>query len=130
MADYFGHWVNVGAKTADAPKLYCVNWFRKGSDGKFVWPGFGDNMRVLKWIIGRVEGQAEASQTPLGAIPRYADLDWQGLTFDQTKFDDLTSVNKTHWQQELKLHDELLTKLSHKLPSALNSRYQALEKLF
>jgi phosphoenolpyruvate carboxykinase (GTP) len=129
MSDYFAHWVKVGAQTTQAPKLYCVNWFRKGNDGKFIWPGFGENMRVLKWIIGRVEGQSRANETPIGAIPRYSDMDWNGLAFDEAKFNDITAVSTTHWQQELKLHDELLTKLSHNLPSALDARYQALENL-
>jgi phosphoenolpyruvate carboxykinase (GTP) len=103
-----------------------VNWFRKGDDGKFIWPGFGENMRVLKWIIGRVEGRAAANATPLGAIPRYEDLDWNGLSFSAANFENITGISQSHWKQELALHNELLTKLSHNLPSALSARYQAL----
>jgi phosphoenolpyruvate carboxykinase (GTP) len=128
MADYFGHWIDIGAKAgAGAPKLYCVNWFRKNEQGKFVWPGFGDNMRVLKWIIERVEGKASAQQTALGNIPDYGNLDWTGSTFAAETFNAITAVNQSQWQQELKLHDELLTKLEHGLPQALKQRRGTLE---
>jgi phosphoenolpyruvate carboxykinase (GTP) len=126
MSDYFAHWVDIGSKASSAPKLYCVNWFRKNADGKFVWPGFGENMRVLSWIIGRVEGTADAGQTALGAVPRYSDFDWSGLSFDEQKYQSITSVIQSEWQQELKLHDELLTKLSHNLPQAMRVRYTSL----
>ena len=130
MSDYFAHWINIGSQAFSAPKLYCVNWFRKDGvgekGGKFVWPGFGENMRVLAWIIGRVEGSAEAEQTALGAIPRYRDFDWSGLAFDEQKYRAITTVIESEWQQELKLHDELLTKLSHNLPEAMRGRYTAL----
>ena len=126
MSDYFAHWISIGAQAAHAPKLYCVNWFRKNGDGKFIWPGFGENMRVLKWIVERVEGKASANDTPLGAIPRYTDLDWSGLAFDESKFDSVTAVNQAHWRQELTLHDELLTKLQHNLPSVMRARFTKL----
>jgi phosphoenolpyruvate carboxykinase (GTP) len=126
MSDYFSHWLSVGASVAHAPTLYCVNWFRKGDDGKFIWPGFGDNMRVLNWIIGRIEGKASANDTPLGAIPRYTDLDWTGLSFQTPQFEAITAISQSHWKQELALHNELLTKLSHNLPTALRARYEAL----
>ena len=129
MADYFDHWINVGAKVGDAaPKLYCVNWFRKNDQGKFVWPGFGDNMRVLKWIIERVEGKAAAHQTALGNIPDYSNLDWTGTSFSQSTFDAITSVNQAQWQQELTLHEELLTKLDYHMPAALKKRFGALKQ--
>jgi len=128
MADYFGHWINTGEKVgAGAPKLYCVNWFRKNEQGKFVWPGFGDNMRVLKWIIERVEGKAAARQTALGNIPDYGHLDWSGCTFAADTYAAITAVNQAQWQQELKLHDELLSKLEHGLPMALRDRRGALQ---
>ncbi len=123
MADYFGHWVNVGAKSGKhAPKIYCVNWFRKNATGKFIWPGFGDNMRVLKWIIERVEGTANAQQTALGSIPDFADLDWSGSDFSESTYRDISAVDSHAWSQELKLHDELLAKLVHGLPVALKER--------
>ena len=129
MADYFDHWINIGAKIGNAaPKLYCVNWFRKDGHGKYVWPGFGDNMRVLKWIIERVEGKASAQQTSLGNIPDYNDLDWSGTDFSTETFKAITTVQRSQWQQELILHDELLTKLAYHLPAALTQRYGALQQ--
>jgi len=127
MADYFEHWLQFG-KTAGAalPKIYCVNWFRKDENGKFMWPGFGDNMRVLKWIVERVEGTSSAHQTPLGNIPDYSHLDWTDLTYSPEKFLAITAIQKTQWTQELKLHHELLSKLQHHLPTELTNRYQSL----
>ncbi len=131
MADYFGHWVQMGNNLgANAPKIFCGNWFRKDESGKFIWPGFGDNMRVLKWIIERVEGKANAEKTPLGFIPKYADLDWTDSSFPQESFEAITTVNPTEWKQELTLHDELLKKLAHRLPVELSQRYQTLAGLF
>lgn len=126
MSDYFSHWIRVGAQASAAPKIYCVNWFRKNAEGKFVWPGFGDNMRVLKWIIERVEGRATATKTALGHVPTYADLDWRGSTFSQNTYEMIAAVNQSEWQQELKLHDELLGKLAHGLPAVLATRRTAL----
>ena len=129
MADYFDHWIEVGAKLGDAaPKLYCVNWFRKNDQGKFAWPGFGDNMRVLKWIIERVEGKAAAQQTVLGNIPDFSDLDWSGSSFSEDTFKTIMSVDRSQWRQELVLHDELLTKLAYHLPAPLKARYGALRQ--
>ncbi|MFN8697666.1 MAG: phosphoenolpyruvate carboxykinase (GTP) [Burkholderiales bacterium] len=126
MSDYFAHWVAIGKRATQAPKLYCVNWFRKDENGKFVWPGFGENMRVLKWIVERVEGKAEATPTALGHIPAYGQLDWNGLAYSDTVFANITRVDKAEWQQELKLHDELLSKLEHRLPSEMTARYRTL----
>jgi phosphoenolpyruvate carboxykinase (GTP) len=127
MADYFAHWVNVGSKSEHAPKLYCVNWFRKDENGKFVWPGFGDNMRILKWIIERVEGRARAVETALGNIPSYDAIDWSGLSFSRTVYENITAVDQAAWQQELTLHDELLAKLSYRMPAEMTARYQTLK---
>jgi len=127
MADYFSHWVSMGKKAgANAPKIYCGNWFRKDETGKFIWPGFSDNMRVLKWIVERVEGNADAEKTALGFIPKYGDLDWSGSSFAQENFAAITEVNQLQWTQELKLHDELLTKLAHHLPVEMTQRYTVL----
>lgn len=128
MADYFGHWVSMGKKAGpNAPKIYCGNWFRKDENGKFIWPGFGDNMRVLKWIVERVEGKVGAEKTALGVIPKYSDIDWSGSSFAQEKFDAITAVNQTQWTQELKLHDELLTRLAYHLPIEMRQRYDRLK---
>ena len=129
MADYFGHWMQMGAAAgAKAPKIYCVNWFRKDESGKFMWPGFGENMRVLKWIVERVEGKVTAQHTALGNIPEYSNLDWNGLAFGAEKFANITAVNHAQWQQELTLHDELLNKLKYHLPAEMKSRYATLKQ--
>jgi phosphoenolpyruvate carboxykinase (GTP) len=127
MSDYFAHWIAMKDKAAQPPRIYTVNWFRKDANGKFMWPGFGDNMRVLKWIIERVEGKAAAKQTPLGFIPDFKDLDWSGLDYSPDKFAELSAVNSAQWQQELKRHDELLTKLKYHLPAEIAGRYTSLK---
>jgi phosphoenolpyruvate carboxykinase (GTP) len=132
MADYFGHWLNVGAKLqaagAKLPAIYCVNWFRKDADGKFVWPGYGENMRVLKWMIDRVEGRATGQPTMFGVAPQYAEINWTGLAFSPEQFATVTSIDKAAWQQEFHLHDELFTQLAQGLPKALSDTKDALEK--
>src|SRR6516225_11467566 len=111
MSDYFQHWLDLGAKLeaqgAKLPRIYCVNWFRKGDDGKFVWPGYGENMRVLQWMLGRIEGKAQGADNFFGVSPRYEDLEWNGLSFDRAKFDSVIGVDRAAWQQELTMHDEL-----------------------
>ncbi len=127
MANYFAHWLDFG-KNTHTPKIYCVNWFRKDEHGKFQWPGFGDNMRVLKWIVERVEGTASASNTALGNIPNYSDLDWTGLDYPSEKFTAITAVNTVQWMQELTFHQALLSKLQHHMPAALTTRFETLQK--
>ena len=101
------------------PKIFCVNWFRKGEDGKFVWPGYGENMRVLEWIVRRVEGTAEGSLTAFGVTPGYEDLNWSGLDFDRARFHRVADLDAASWAGELALHDELFERLAHGLPTAL-----------
>ncbi|MGO4279066.1 MULTISPECIES: phosphoenolpyruvate carboxykinase (GTP) [Cupriavidus] len=123
MSDYFGHWLALGKKLeaagAKLPKFYCVNWFRKDADGNFVWPGFGENMRVLSWMIDRVEGRGQGAEHVFGTSPRYADLNWSGVDFSEAQFQQVTSIDHAAWQQELALHDELFTQLQHNLPQDL-----------
>ncbi|MDP4607657.1 MAG: phosphoenolpyruvate carboxykinase (GTP) [Burkholderiaceae bacterium] len=123
MSDYFQHWLNMGetlGKTgATLPKIFTTNWFRKGDDGKFVWPGFGENMRVLKWMIDRIEGQANGVEHMAGVTPSYGDLNWNGLDFSSQQFDAVTSIDNQAWRDELDLHQELFDKLAHHLPKAL-----------
>ncbi|CAG2156178.1 Phosphoenolpyruvate carboxykinase [GTP] [Cupriavidus campinensis] len=123
MSDYFGHWLALGKKLEAAgarlPKFYCVNWFRKDADGNFVWPGFGENMRVLSWMIDRVEGRGQGAEHVFGTSPRYADLNWNGVDFSEAQFQQVTSIDHAAWQQELALHDELFTQLQHNLPQDL-----------
>ena len=123
MGDYFAHWLALGAKLAadgsTPPKIFTVNWFRTGEDGKFVWPGFGENMRVLKWIVDRVEGKASGTEHVFGVSPQYEDMQWQGLDFPRSKFDAITSIDLDDWRKEIKSHTDLFTKLSGRLPREL-----------
>ncbi|CAG9175270.1 phosphoenolpyruvate carboxykinase (GTP) [Cupriavidus pampae] len=132
MADYFGHWLALGKKLeasgAKLPKFYCVNWFRKDESGNFVWPGFGENMRVLSWMIDRVEGKGQGAEHVFGTSPRYGDLNWNGLDFNTTQFDQVTSIDADAWKRELALHEELFTQLKHHLPQELVDTKAALEK--
>jgi phosphoenolpyruvate carboxykinase (GTP) len=132
MSDYFQHWLDMGQKLQTAgstlPKIYCVNWFRKGADGKFVWPGYGENMRVLKWILERVEGKGAGVENIFGITPRYQDLNWSGLSFTQAQFDNVTSIDKTEWKAELNLHAALFQQLAYHLPKELLATKAALEQ--
>ena len=133
MSDYFQHWLDMGVKVgkvnaAALPKIYCVNWFRTDEAGKFVWPGFGDNMRVLKWMLERIEGKAGGVENLFGTTPQYGDLNWDGLPFTQEQFDTITSIDKAAWVEELKLHTELFEKLAYHLPQELADNKAALEK--
>ncbi|MCG2586820.1 phosphoenolpyruvate carboxykinase (GTP) [Massilia sp. TS11] len=119
MSDYFQHWLNMGAKLSQQPKIFCVNWFRTDADGKFVWPGFGDNMRVLKWMLDRIAGKAGGSENVFGTTPNFEDINWDGLAFTKEQFAQITSVDKAAWTAELKLHAELFEKLAYHLPQAL-----------
>ncbi len=132
MSDYFQHWLNIGknleAAGASVPKVFCTNWFRKGADGKFVWPGYGENMRVLKWMIDRIEGTAKGVDQPFGVSPTYEELNWTGLNFSRDQFNTVTSFDKAAWQAELKLHTELFTQLKHHLPQELEATRLKLEQ--
>jgi phosphoenolpyruvate carboxykinase (GTP) len=117
MADYFNHWFQFGRSIQNPPRIFNVNWFRKGKDGKFLWPGFGENMRILKWIVDRSQGQGSSVESPLGWMPRYEDIDWTGLeSFSPEQFGELMSVDRVAWQQELASHDEMFVRLYDRLP--------------
>jgi phosphoenolpyruvate carboxykinase (GTP) len=130
MSDYFQHWLNLGQKLqgsgATLPRIYTTNWFRKGEDGKFIWPGYGENMRVLKWIIDRIEGKAQGQDNIFGVSPAYAELNWTGLAFNAESFAQVTNIDKAAWQAELKLHDELFTQLAYHLPVEMTATKAAL----
>ena len=132
MSDYFQHWLDVGAKIQAGghklPNIYCVNWFRKDEAGKFVWPGYGDNMRVLKWMIDRLEGQAQGQETMFGITPMYGELNWTGLNFTADQFKTVTSIDKAAWQQELQLHTTHFAQLAYNMPKALLDTKAALEQ--
>ncbi|MDO8276100.1 MAG: phosphoenolpyruvate carboxykinase (GTP), partial [Serpentinimonas sp.] len=123
MSDYFQHWISLGAKLsasgARLPAIFCVNWFRKGADGKFVWPGFGDNMRVLHWMLQRLEGQAEGQEHAFGTSPRYTDLNWDGLAFSAQQFETVSRIDAADWAQELASHSAHFEQLAHHLPPEL-----------
>ena len=135
MSDYFQHWLglgeqlaNTGAKTGTKlPSIYCVNWFRKGDDGKFVWPGYGENMRVLKWMIDRLEGSAPGQENLFGISPAYKEITWTGLDFSAAQFNTVTSIDNAAWQAEFKLHTELFGQLAFHLPKALEDTRAKLE---
>ena len=117
MASYFNHWLQFGRNIANPPRIFNVNWFRKDKAGNFLWPGFGDNMRILKWIVERTRGQAKAIEGPLGRMPRYQDIDWRGMeNFSEEQFNALMSVDREQWIRELSQHDELFIKLYDRLP--------------
>ena len=122
-SDYFQHWLNMGEKLAQSgarlPKIFTTNWFRKGEDGKFVWPGYGENMRVLKWMIDRIEGKATGAETGFGVAPQYSEINWTGLDFSEAQFDSVTSLNKDDWRAEVALHSQLFTQLAYHLPREL-----------
>ena len=129
MGDYFSHWLKVGKAVARPPRIFRVNWFRKDSNGKFVWPGFAENMRVLKWIVDRCAGRAQGAETPLGVIPRFEDLSWVGMEkFDRSRYEEIARVDEKAWAEELKSHDELFAKLAGHLPQALESRRGSLHQ--
>ena len=132
MSDYFQHWLDMEHKLEEfggkLPNIYCVNWFRKGADGQFVWPGYGDNMRVLKWMIDRLEGTAKGSANGFGVSPTYSEINWTGLDFSQAQFDSVTSLDKAAWKQEFALHDELFTQLAYHLPKQLVETKAKLEQ--
>jgi len=123
MAEYFQHWLDLGKKLqasgAKLPQIYTVNWFRKDENGQFVWPGFGENMRVMKWMIDRIEGHGRGEEHIFGVTPRYLDLHWDGLDFSTDQYVQVTSLDLQAWRDELKLHDELFEQLSHRLPQEL-----------
>ncbi|MCL4747260.1 MAG: phosphoenolpyruvate carboxykinase (GTP), partial [Burkholderiaceae bacterium] len=132
MAEYFAHWLDLGNRMQQAgaklPAIFCVNWFRTDEKGKFVWPGFGENMRVLAWMLGRIEGEADGVGHFFGTTPRYRDLRWEGLEFPEAAFERVTSIDPGAWREELALHDALFERLQRGLPKALPRIRQSLAR--
>jgi phosphoenolpyruvate carboxykinase (GTP) len=116
MGDYFRHWIKMQRELSSTPRIFHVNWFRKDEQGKFLWPGFGENMRVLKWIVDRVRGRAHGAETPVGWTPDYNDICWKGLDYPREKFDALQRVDRQAWRREVVSHEELLIDLHGHLP--------------
>ena len=137
VGDYFQHWLNMGkqleaataASGANMPKFFKVNWFRRDQNGNFVWPGFGQNMRVLEWIIERCEGRAEATATPAGLVPSYDQLNWTGTDFSREQFEQVTYQDKTEWLKELDSHKELFAKLGDHVPAELLACHDKVEEM-
>ncbi|GGX24403.1 phosphoenolpyruvate carboxykinase [GTP] [Pigmentiphaga litoralis] len=123
MSDYFQHWLTLGeqleASGAKLPGIFCVNWFRTDENGKFVWPGFGENMRVLKWMLERIGGSGTGKEHVFGVSPNYDDMTWEGVDFTREQFDQITAIDTAAWREELKLHDELFALLEQRLPAEL-----------
>jgi phosphoenolpyruvate carboxykinase (GTP) len=119
MGDYFRHWINMQRQLSETPRIFHVNWFRKDHNGHFIWPGFRENMRVLKWICDRVGGGGPARETPIGWMPRYRDIDWTGLDFPEHRFDELQSFDRDAWRVEVVAREELFIELHATLPKEL-----------
>jgi phosphoenolpyruvate carboxykinase (GTP) len=132
VSDYFQHWLDVGRKLseqgAQPPKMFTTNWFRKDDNGKFVWPGYGENMRVLKWIVERLEGKAGGAENAFGVSPTYQDITWKGLDFTPQQFDVATRIDRAAWGQEMELHSTLFQQLEYHLPQALRDTKADLER--
>ncbi|MEP7354567.1 MAG: phosphoenolpyruvate carboxykinase (GTP), partial [Acidobacteriota bacterium] len=116
MGDYFRHWIQMQRNLSVTPRIFHVNWFRKDENGKFIWPGFGENMRVLKWIVDRSNGRALGRETPIGWMPRYEDIEWKGMTFPKETFDQLQHFDREAWKKEVMGHEELFSMLHDHLP--------------
>lgn len=116
IGDYINHWLQFGRDLPNAPRVFGVNWFRKDENGKFAWPGFGDNIRVLKWIVQRIHGNASSVESPIGWMPRFEDIDWNGLEYSKDDFSKIMYIDSEQWKQELLSHEELFSKIYDKLP--------------
>lgn len=126
MADYFGHWLEMGPKLKNAPKIFHVNWFRRGTDGKFLWPGYGENVRVLKWILDRIEQRADATETPIGFVPTPNSLTLDGLSISRNALDELLRVDVSDWIEEDQAVGTFFQKFGSRLPAALRDEHKAL----
>jgi phosphoenolpyruvate carboxykinase (GTP) len=116
MGDYFNHWLQFGRDIPNPPRIFGVNWFRKDEKGNFLWPGFGENMRILKWIVQKISGKTNAVESPIGWMPHYDDIDWKGLNFSKQQFDQIMEIDREQWKQELLSHAELFERMYDRLP--------------
>lgn len=128
MADYFAHWLEMGKKIPNPPKIFHVNWFRMDDNGKFMWPGFGDNLRVLNWIVDRCEGKADAVETEIGYLPKASDINVEGLNLDEATLNELLSVDKEVWKSELAGMKEFFAKFGDRLPEGIKHQLNLLEE--
>jgi phosphoenolpyruvate carboxykinase (GTP) len=116
MGDYLRHWIRIQRGLSLTPRVFHVNWFRKDVKGKFLWPGFGENMRVLKWVVDRVHGRTRGKETPIGWMPGYDDFEWEGLDFPREQFEELQSIDLAAWRNEVLEHERLFIELRDRLP--------------
>ncbi len=131
MADYFEHWLKLGASLNNPPKIFRVNWFRKGAAGQWLWPGYCENMRILKWIFDRLQQRVTAEETALGLMPHYQDIEWEGLReINRERFAEMTAIDKEHWRHELKLHAQFFAKFGARFPKALQEICAKLSAIF
>ena len=126
MADYWTHWLSFQDKGLKLPKIFRVNWFRKDDEGNFIWPGFGENMRVLEWVCERVHGNVDAVEGPLGGMPRYQDLNWQGLDFTEDAFHGIMDLSREDGSNEAEAQKELFDSFADRLPAEMEAQRQAL----
>ena len=127
MAEYFGHWIEMGKKIPHQPKIFNVNWFRTDDEGNFIWPGYGENMRVLKWILDRCEDKADAVESPIGYLPKAEDIDLEGLDVDRDTLKSLLDVDRDLWREEVKGIKEFYAKFTYGFPQELNDELATLE---
>jgi phosphoenolpyruvate carboxykinase (GTP) len=129
MADYFGHWLKIGreADAAKLPKVFLVNWFRKDDEGKFIWPGYGENSRVLQWVFRRCDGEGETVETPLGLLPAKDELNVEGLKLTEAQLDELLSVDPEALREQLPQVEEFLARFGDRLPDEIQGQLEALE---
>ena len=119
MGEYFAHWLLLRRRVKEVPRIFHVNWFRKDAAGKFLWPGFGENMRVLEWIVKRCRGEGRGYETELGWMPRYSEINWEGLEFGREKWDQLMQVDSREFRQEILSTEELYLDLYDDMPKEL-----------
>jgi phosphoenolpyruvate carboxykinase (GTP) len=127
MADYFGHWLEMGQKLKNPPKIFHVNWFRKDSNGKFLWPGYGENVRVLKWMLDRIEGRAAATETPIGFVPTPNSLTLEGLSISRDTLDDLLRVDSNDWAEDAVATAKFFEKFGDRLPQEIRDEQESLQ---
>jgi len=130
MADYFRHWLEMGKRIPHPPKIFHVNWFRRGADGGFLWPGFGENVRVLKWILERVKGSGKATETPIGWVPRPDALTLDGLSLSRSTLEELLRVDPDDWAAELEDTKQFFGKFRGRLPEELRQEHAQLAQRF
>ncbi|MGB9402972.1 MAG: phosphoenolpyruvate carboxykinase (GTP) [Candidatus Acidiferrales bacterium] len=128
MADYFAHWLEMGPRLNNPPKIFHVNWFRRGADGRFLWPGYGDNVRVLKWMLDRIEGHAKATETSIGCVPAPGSLMLDGLNLSSAVIDELLRVDPADWSAEAEATSAFFAKFGERLPAEIRREQEALER--